>query len=92
MPGSIACSCVGGTSRICRGELVCHPPAGLSRWFYCLVVNPLRYYPAPSLNNWRVLKYEFQANHSTASRVAFLFVYRTAALVYIVFLLVMRRQ
>jgi hypothetical protein len=66
--------------------------AGLSRWFYCLFVYPLRYYPAPTLNNWRVLKYEFQAHHSTASWAAFLFVYCTVPLVYIVFLLVMRRQ
>lgn len=66
--------------------------AGLSRWFYCLVAYPLHYYPAPALNNWRVLKYELQAHQRTASWVAFLFVYCTVPLVYLVFLLVMRRQ
>ena len=66
--------------------------AGLSRWFYCLVVYPLRYYPAPDLNNWRVIKDEFQAHQGTASWVPFLFVYCTVPLVYLVFLLVMRRQ
>lgn len=66
--------------------------AGLSRWFYCLVVYPLRYYPAPALNNWRVLKYELQAQRGIASWAAFLFVYGTVPLVYIVFLWVMRRQ
>jgi len=66
--------------------------AGLNRWFYCLVVYPLRYYPAPALNNWRVVKLEFHAQQSTAGWIAFLFVYCTVPLVYIVFLLVMRRQ
>jgi len=66
--------------------------AGWSRWFYCLVVYPLRYYPAPALNNWRVLKYELKAHQGMANWVAFLFVYCTVPLVYIVFLLVVRRQ
>ena len=66
--------------------------AGLNRWFYCLVVYPLRYYPAPALNNWRVVNLEFHAQQSTTGWVAFLFVYCTVPLVYIVFLLVMRRQ
>ena len=66
--------------------------AGLSRWFYCLVVYPLRYYPAPDLNNWREIKDEFQALQGTASWVPFLFVYCTVPLVYLVLLLVMRRQ
>jgi hypothetical protein len=66
--------------------------AGLSRWFYCLVVYPLRYYPAPALNNWRVVKFEFQAHQSIVSWGAFLFVYCTVPLVYIVFLVVMRRE
>jgi hypothetical protein len=64
--------------------------AGLSRWFYCLVVYPLRYYPAPALNNWRVIKDEF--HEGTASWVSFLFVYCTVPLAYLVLLLVMRRQ
>src|SRR5215469_6498788 len=66
--------------------------AGLSRWFYCLVVYPLRYYPAPALNNWRVVKYEFEAPHSTANWVACLFVYCTVPLVYVVVLFIMRRR
>ena len=66
--------------------------AGLSRWFYCLVVYPLRYYPAPAVNNWGVVNYEFRASQSTATWVAFLFVYSAVPLVYLVFLLVMHRQ
>lgn len=66
--------------------------AGPSRWFYCLVVYPLHYYPAPTLNNWRVVKDELQAHQSAASWFAFLFVYCTVPLVYLVFLLVMLRQ
>jgi hypothetical protein len=66
--------------------------AGWSRWFYCLVIYPLRYYPAPVLNNWRVIKYDFQWHQGAGSWAAFLFVYCTVPLVYIVFLLVTRRQ
>ena len=66
--------------------------AGLGRWFYCLVTYPVRYYPAPALNNWRVIKYEFQAHRSPASWIAFCFVSCTVPLVYIVFLLLMHRQ
>jgi hypothetical protein len=66
--------------------------AGLSRWFYCLVVYPLRYYPAPALNNWRVIREEFQAHQGIGSWVPFLFVYCTVPLVYLVVLLVLRRQ
>lgn len=29
--------------------------AGLRTWLYCLIVYPLRYYPSPTINNWRVL-------------------------------------
>ena len=35
--------------------------AGLGRWFYCVVVYPLRYYSAPNINNWRVLEYDSQS-------------------------------
>jgi hypothetical protein len=35
--------------------------AGFGRWFYCLVVYPLRYYSAPNINNWRVLEYDSQS-------------------------------
>jgi hypothetical protein len=66
--------------------------AGLSRWFYCLVIYPLRYYPAPALNNWRVIKYDFQWHRSAAAWVAFPFVYCTVPLVSIVFLCATRRR
>jgi hypothetical protein len=29
---------------------------GLRRWLYCIVVYPALYYPAPALNNWRVIR------------------------------------
>jgi hypothetical protein len=66
--------------------------AGLSRWFYCLVTYPLRYYPAPAINNWRVIFYDFQNHKSTSSWIAFPFVYCTVPASYIAFLVFMRRR
>ena len=66
--------------------------AGFRRWFYCLVVYPLRYFSAPALNNWRVIEYDFQWHRSAGSWVVFPFVYSVVPLVYIVFLWVMRRD
>lgn len=66
--------------------------SSLDRWFYSLVIYPLRYYPAPDLNNWRILKYDFLWHRSTASFIVFPFVYCTVPLVYLVFLYVYRRR
>ena len=84
--------CGGALATFAAGNMYFIATAGLSRWFYCLVVFPLRYYPAPALNNWRVVKYEFQAPKSTANWFAYLFVCCIVPLVYIVFLLIMRRR
>jgi hypothetical protein len=41
--------------------------AGLGKWLYCLLLYPLRYYSAPSFNNWRVVLIDAQL-HSGAFR------------------------
>jgi hypothetical protein len=66
--------------------------AGQSRWFYCLVTYPMHYYSAPSLNNWRVVTYDFQWHYSAIAWIAFPFVYSTVPVVYIVFLFATRRR
>lgn len=66
--------------------------AGLSRWFYCLVTYPLRYYPAPVINNWRVVLYDYQNHKSASALIAFPFVYSTVPVVYIAFLVFMRHR
>jgi hypothetical protein len=66
--------------------------AGLHRWFYCLVIYPLRYYSAPSINNWRVILYDFQWHRSSTAWIVFPFVYCTVPAVYVVFVFVMRRR
>ncbi|HET6207734.1 MAG TPA: hypothetical protein VFD98_13055 [Terracidiphilus sp.] len=65
--------------------------AGLRRWFYCMVTYPLRYYSAPSINNWRVILYDFEWHRSLAAWIVFPFVYCTVPAVYLVFLFVRRR-
>ena len=59
--------------------------AGFQRWLFCLIVFPLRYYPAPMLNNWRVVFFDFQAHWGPAAWACLLFVYATVPWVYAAF-------
>ena len=59
--------------------------AGLRTWLYCLIVYPLRYYPSPTINNWRVLIDGFPSHAGLITWVVFSFVYATVPLVYFVF-------
>ena len=65
---------------------------GLRRWLYCILVYPLRYYPAPALNNWRVILYDFAWHPSMVRWIAFPFIYATVPLACIVFLVTTRRH
>jgi hypothetical protein len=66
--------------------------AGLQRWLYCIIIFPLRYYPAPTINNWRVVLFDFQSHGGALKWISYPFVYITVPLVYILFFLVMYRQ
>jgi hypothetical protein len=66
--------------------------AGLRQWLFCIIVYPLRYYPTPAVNNWRVLLYDFKWHTGHGRWIAYPFVYATVPLVYFVFLFTMRRQ
>jgi len=66
--------------------------AGLRQWLYCIIVYPLRYYPAPTVNNWRVVLYDFQWHGGAGRWISYPFVYATVPLVYIVFLVTMGRK
>jgi hypothetical protein len=66
--------------------------AGLRMWLYCLVVYPLRYYPSPTLNNWRVLIEGFPSHAGLITWVVFFFVYVTVPWVYVVFFAGFRRR
>lgn len=59
--------------------------AGLRTWLYCLAVYPLRYYPSPSINNWRVLIDNIPSHAGFVTWTVFSFVYVTVPLVYVVF-------
>ncbi len=65
--------------------------AGLRRWIYCIIIYPLRYYPAPTVNNWRVVLYDFGWHGGALKWICYPFIYSVTPLVYIVFLLKMRR-
>jgi hypothetical protein len=58
--------------------------AGLRTWLYCLIVYPLRYYPSPTINNWRVLIDGFPSHAGPITWAVFSFVYATVPLVYFV--------
>jgi hypothetical protein len=60
--------------------------AGLRTWLYCLIVYPLRYYPSPTMNNWRVLIDGVPSHAGLITWVIFFFVYATVPLVYFAFL------
>ena len=66
--------------------------AGVSRWFYCIIVYPLHYYPAPALNNWRVLTYEFGEHHDLLKWAAFPFVYAMVPMASVALLFATRRR
>ncbi len=65
--------------------------AGISQWLYCLIVFPLRYYPAPVLNNWRVLLYDFRLHIGITRWVSLPFLYAMVPLTFIVLVIAMRR-
>ena len=66
--------------------------AGLRHWFFCVIVYPLRYFTAPTVNNWRIIKYDFQWHRGFGKWISFPFVYATVPLVYVIFALDMRRR
>ena len=61
--------------------------AGLSRWFYWLVVYPTRYFAVPENNNWRIIPYEFRRSfRGVSTGIAWSFLCCTVPVVYLVFL------
>jgi hypothetical protein len=66
--------------------------AGLSQWIFCLIVYPLRYYPAPDLNNWRVIAQELHWHMGVAKWAHSAFLYAAVPLVYILFFLTRHRR
>jgi|SRR5215471_1030666 len=66
--------------------------AGLRRWIFFLFIYPLRYYPAPDGNSWRVLLYDFRWHPGLGRWISFPFVYATVPLVYLIFGLVVHRR
>lgn len=71
--------------------------AGFTRWFYCIVVFPLRYYPTVHLNNWHVYGDELR-NLPTAMpfllfvAFPFAFVHAVVPLVYVICLVIIYRR
>jgi hypothetical protein len=66
--------------------------AGVRRWLFCVIIFPIRYYPAPPLNNWRVLLHTFEWSNGIARWVSFPFIYAAVPFACIVFLLVFGRR
>ncbi len=66
--------------------------SGLQPWLFSTIVFPLKYYSAPSMNNWQVFLDEFRREGGAGRWIAFPFMYATVPLVYIVFLVTMRRR
>jgi hypothetical protein len=64
---------------------------GVSRWLYCLVVYPLRYYTVPAVNNWRVLEYDFHWHQGVTRWLYYPFAY-AIPFMYVVFAVAMRRS
>ena len=66
--------------------------AGLRTWWYCIIVYPLRYYSAPTVNNWRVLEHDFGWHGGPVKWIAYPFIYATVPLACVVFLVMTRRR
>lgn len=65
--------------------------AGLSRWLFCLIVYPLRYYRAPSINNWHVVMFEFHLQPGMMRWARFPFVWATIPVAVIALVLALRQ-
>ena len=66
--------------------------AGVDQWLFCIVVYPLRYYSAPQINNWRVLLYDVRWHYGITKWIVLPFIYAAVPFVYVLFMLVARRQ
>ncbi|HEY6272294.1 MAG TPA: hypothetical protein VIX19_09905 [Terriglobales bacterium] len=66
--------------------------AGLRQWLFCILIYPIRYFTVPAVNNWRVVRYDFQWHASLGRWVSFPFVYATVPLVYLTFALAALRR
>ena len=66
--------------------------AGLSDWLFCILAYPLQYHPAPEINNWKVLIYDF-GNHSGITKsISLPFLYATVPFVYVLVMVIARRE
>jgi hypothetical protein len=66
--------------------------AGFQPWLYCTIVFPLKYYSAPAMNNWQVIRDDFQRQGGTGRWISYPFMYAAVPLVYVAFFLTMRRR
>ena len=66
--------------------------AGLGDWLFCIVVYPLRYYPAPAINNWQVLIYDFGGHSGITKWISLPFIYATVPFVYVLVMVIARRE
>ena len=64
--------------------------AGLSRWLYCILVFPVRYYPSVPLNNWRI--YGDGVLPLGPGTIPALFVNASVPLVYVMIVIATRRR
>jgi hypothetical protein len=60
--------------------------AGFRLWLWSLIVYPLRYYPTPSINNWRVIFFDLPTHLGGATWISYPFVYATVPWVCIIVL------
>jgi hypothetical protein len=66
--------------------------AGLRQWLFCVLIYPIRYFTAPAVNNWRIVKNDFRWHPGFGKWISFPFVYATVPLVYIIFAFDMHRR
>jgi hypothetical protein len=45
--------------------------AGLRQWLFRLVVYPVRYFTVPAINNWRIVRYDFEWHPGSADGLHF---------------------
>jgi hypothetical protein len=65
---------------------------GLRHWLFCVIVYPIRYFGAPTVNNWRIVKVDFRWHRGFGKWISFPLVYATVPLVYIIFAFDMYRR
>lgn len=84
--------CLGAVGAFSLANLYVIRAAGFSRFAFCTIIFPLRYYPAETYNTWRVYGAAFTSHPGFPRLVGILFVHAAIPLTYAIWFLYRRKH